>query len=131
MVRVGEVGGKWGGQWKLTEGILGPLVFSPDGRYLVSGSDENRIAVHDGLTGELVKTLIGHREPLEELAFTPDGRTLVSSSRDRTLRLWHVPTWRELGILSRGESITYLGFDRDGEHLLVVPWGKVPRWLPE
>lgn len=130
-VKVATVGGEWRGPWKLTDGTLGPMLFSPDGRWLVSGSDENRVAIHDAASGGLLRSLSGHRETLTALAFTPDGRTLVSSSCDRTLRLWHVPTWRPLGILEHDAMMTFLAFDAAGEALFVAPWRRSPRRLPE
>ena len=54
--------------------------------------------------------LRGHKAEVSALAFTPDGRTLASASIDLTLKLWHVPTWRELGTLRREKLFTFLAF---------------------
>jgi WD40 repeat protein len=43
------------------------------------------------------------------LSFAPDGRTLASASRDRTVKLWHLATGRELRTL-RGYEGSVLGF---------------------
>lgn len=117
-VRIGTFGEGWGPQRSMTRGTLGPVIFSPDGALFVSGSDESLISVHDVGSGERIATLSGHRERILALTFAPDGRTLVSSSYDRTLRLWHRPTWRRLGVLERGATANYLGFDRSGGRLV-------------
>lgn len=103
--------GKWQGKWRLSEGTVGPIVFSEDGRWLASGGDDNVVTVRDAGSGEVCAVLRGHLEQLVALAFSPDGRTLASSSADRTLRLWHLPTWRGLGTLNDGVVFRSLEFD--------------------
>lgn len=130
-VQVARVGEAWGAPFDLGVGTVGPILFSPDGRHLISGNDQNRVAVHGLPGGALVHEFSGHREPLAALALSPDGRTLASSSGDRTLRLWHLPTRRPLGVLARGQLMSYLGFDREGGSLLAAPWDRPPRAIPE
>jgi WD40 repeat protein len=109
--------GKWQAKWRLSEGTVGPIVFSADGRWLASGGDDNVVTVRDAGSGEVRAVLRGHREQLYALAFSPDGWTLASSSADRTLRLWHLPTWRELGTLHEGDDFRGLEFDAGGGEL--------------
>ena len=130
MVQVGTLGEAWSERMELTAGILGPLAFSPDGELLASGNNENRVAVHDVRSGEALRVLQGHREALVALAFSPDGRSLVSSSLDRTVRLWHVPTWRDLGVFDRGSIVNYLGFAPDSKGLLMGATERRPRRVP-
>ena len=112
--------GKWVDEWRLSQGTVGPIVFSGDGRWLASGGDDNLVTVRDAATGELRTELRGHREELVALAFSPDGRTLASSSVDGTLRLWHLPTWRELGTLHEGVVFRELAFEPQGGGLLAT-----------
>jgi WD40 repeat protein len=80
--------GKWRAPLRLSEGTVGPIVFSRDGRTLASGGDDNVITVRDMPGGAVRAVLRGHREQLVSLAFSPDGRTLASASADGTVRLW-------------------------------------------
>lgn len=130
-VQAGRVDGDWGRPFDLSVGTVGPILFSRDGCHLVSGNDQNRVAIHELPGGTRVHEFSGHREAVVSLALSPDGRTLASSSGDRTLRLWHLPTRRPLGVLERGEAMSYLGFDRKGRQLLAAPWNRPPRLLPE
>jgi WD40 repeat protein len=114
---LGEIGAPWSGEYKLSAGTVGPIVFSPDGSLLASGGDDNMISIRHADTGELRAQLKGHQNSLTALAFSPDGRTLASTAEDQTLRLWHCATWRDLGILHRGESMTALSFDDAGKTL--------------
>lgn len=106
--------GKWSDRWRLSAGTVGPVVFSPDSKWIASGGDDNAVTVRDSGTGTVLATLRGHQGSILDLAFAPDGRTLVSSSEDRSLRLWHTATWRELGILHQGEKLGRIVFSRDG-----------------
>ena len=66
--------------------------FSPDGKTLVSGSDDNTIKLWDVETGQEIRTLKGHDNYVRSVNFSPDGKTLVSGSADRTIKLWNLGT---------------------------------------
>jgi WD40 repeat protein len=129
-VRIGRIGGGWGGSFDLTTGTVGPAVFSPDGGLLASGGDDNAITLHDPASGRRLRELRGHRSQIVSLAFTPDGLTLASSAADRTLRLWDTRTWRELGVIDEDRLHGFIRFDAAGRRLLVVPWQEKPFRIP-
>src|SRR5262245_56845189 len=64
-------------------GFVDPVVISPDGKTLASGSSDTTVKLWDLTTGRLRATLQGHTKSLDSLAFSPDGKTLASGSRDR------------------------------------------------
>ena len=102
----------------LSKGHVEAIVISPDSKLIASGGSENKITIHDIATGFPIRILTGHRKSIKALAFSPDGKTLVSSSNDYSLRLWHLPTWRELGTLDTTHRPDYLGFSQDSRQLL-------------
>jgi RNA polymerase sigma factor (sigma-70 family) len=63
----------------------------------------------------------GHTEDVTRLIFSPNGRLLASSSKDRTVRLWDVPTARPVHAFSKNRS-NHLAFTPDGRFLLTVPY---------
>ncbi|MDM8562505.1 WD40 repeat domain-containing protein [Candidatus Marithioploca araucensis] len=76
------------------------LAFSPDNRYLVSGSsDKNAIiwnmeskasALGTSKPKGLDSRLSGHTKEIYAVAFTPDSQRVVTGSYDHSLRLWRV-----------------------------------------
>jgi WD40 repeat protein len=70
------------------------LAFSPDGKWLASGSADKTVRVWNASTGECVQTLKGHEARIVDVAFSPDGQHLASASWDKTARVWSVPGWQ-------------------------------------
>jgi WD40 repeat protein len=68
------------------------VTFSPDGRWLVSGSDDQTIKLWDTTTWRCLTTLSGHTSRVWSLAFSGDGGTLASGGRDGSIRIWDMTT---------------------------------------
>ena len=64
------------------------MCFSPDGRWVASGSDAKTVRLWDAATGRCVRTLEGHGHYVQSVCFSADGRWVASGSWDKTVRLW-------------------------------------------
>ena len=74
------------------------VAFSPDRRYIVSGSNDRTIRLWDAQTGGQVgNPLQGHTDSVQSVTFSPDGRHIVSGSYDRTIRFWDAQTGGQVG----------------------------------
>ncbi len=79
--------------------IITALAFSPDNKYLASGSADDTIRVWDTQTGQQQVILLGHTGRINDLHFSPDGKTLLSAG-DEKARLWDVATGKSLALLT-------------------------------
>ena len=75
------------------------VAFSPDGRLLATGNNDNSIRLWDLETGQLQGICQGHTSWVRTLAFVPcaleadaDTYQLASGSGDQTVKLWQVNT---------------------------------------
>ncbi len=75
------------------------VVWSADGKQILSGSLDTSLKLWDAASGNLVKEFKGykekefdkgHREGVFTAAFSPDGKSIVSGSSDRSIKVWNV-----------------------------------------
>ncbi|TGO02928.1 hypothetical protein PN36_16115 [Candidatus Thiomargarita nelsonii] len=102
------------------------IVFTPDGRSLVSASDDKLIRVWNLKTGRTERTLRGQIGEGQEgkiyaMALSPDGRWLAAggwTSGDE-IRLYNFPTGKLVALLSGHTNVVYsLAFSPDSRYLV-------------
>lgn len=64
------------------------VVFSPDGKFILSASSSIRI--WDAQSHTLVNTLRGHSALITDLDFSSDGAFIASASFDETVKFWNL-----------------------------------------
>jgi WD40 repeat protein len=99
-----------------------PMAISPNGEHLAFGGIGQGLTINlwDRALRSPPAYLHGHQDFLFAVAYSPDGRTLASGGRDGLLKLWHLPTERQVGtVLALPKEIKFaqISFSPDGTWL--------------
>jgi tetratricopeptide (TPR) repeat protein len=97
--------------------------FSPDGRFVVTASQDSTARVWEAATGKAIGEPLRHDKQVLSAAFSPDGQRVLTASEDGTTRAW--PWFKPLGdspekLAASIEQITFRKIAPDGG----------PQWIP-
>jgi eukaryotic-like serine/threonine-protein kinase len=103
-------------------GHLGPVcsvAFSPDGKRVVTCSDDHTAKLWDAVSGRELLAFNGHTDVIQSVCFSSDGHRIVTGSYDNTAKVWDAASGRELLTL-RGHSnrIESVAFSPDGQRIV-------------
>jgi WD40 repeat protein len=100
-----------------TRGVTS-VVFSSDGRFVLSGSMDETLKLWDVDSGRLIRTFAA-RDSITSVAFSPDVRLALSGSMAGNLALWDVTSGREIwAFTGHAASVRSVSFSPDGHHAL-------------
>jgi WD40 repeat protein len=108
-----------------------PLLISPDGRRVFSGSQEGKGILADTQTVQANPRLFNQGSALvSPRGFSPDGRQVLTTSQEPSLSVWDTATARlVLPPLPTGGSLRDVAYSADGRRLLTSTVnGKVRIW---
>lgn len=110
------------------EGRITQLLFSKDGKMLVSASIDGTIKIWDPSTAKLIKALEGHKASVEKIMFNPDHKILASISLDKTIILWDLTTFtQKVELTGHQDWLTDFAFTSEGETLITSSLDKTIR----
>jgi WD40 repeat protein len=122
------------------------VVFSPDGRFALSGSADATLKLWDVTKGREIRTFKGHsdeivkyessdgttgkyyRGKVTSVAISPDGYLALSASWDRTAKLWDVSSGRQIHTLEGTSSVLSVSFSSDGRFALTASGDSIALW---
>ncbi|ETO19228.1 WD-40 repeat protein [Reticulomyxa filosa] len=101
------------------DNIVSSVIFSADGRKIVSASHDRTVRVWDVESGKQLQIFRGHDNRVFAARFSPDGNIVVSCSGDGTIRLWDVNTGTEvMKLKSDTNRIWDVNFSPDGKYVV-------------
>jgi WD40 repeat protein len=97
-----------------------PVAYSPDGRWIASGSWDHNVRVWDARTGETCAVL-PHPDVVLSLAFGPDSSWLVTGcDEDKHFRIWSLATGEITDLIpGPGDRLRGVAVSPDGNRLAV------------
>ena len=102
--------------------------FSPDGRWVVTGSEDKTARVWEAATGKPVGELMRHGDIVASAQFSPDGRWVVTALVDGTARVWEAATGKPVSEPMRhGNAVMSAQFSPDGRWVATALEDKTAR----
>src|SRR5947208_1008802 len=71
------------------------VAFSPDGKFVATGSFDKLAKLWEAATGKDLRTFggtQGHQNLVLTVAFSPDGKTIATGSHDNNAKIWDMTT---------------------------------------
>jgi WD40 repeat protein len=108
------------------------ILFTPDGKGLVSGGVDGLIHLRDAATGSVIRTFRGHDGEVTSLTIARDGSLLASGGADLSVRLWDPATGKPIRTIppgggrgkGDGRAITAVALSPDGGSLAITAGGE-------
>ncbi|OQX98545.1 MAG: hypothetical protein B6I24_04985 [Bacteroidetes bacterium 4572_128] len=93
--------------------------FSPNGKYIISGSWDETLKLWQTESGEEIRTFKGYEYRVNAVDYSPDGEFVISGTSDNTFKLWRIQTGEIIRIFKGHKSnILALAFSPDGNYIV-------------
>jgi WD40 repeat protein len=99
------------------QGRVRAVAFSPDGRWVATGSYDNTARVFEAASGKEVSRLT-QQGPVSAVAFSPDGRWVATGSYDKTARVFEAASGKEVAKVPLRDTVSFVSFGPDGRSRL-------------
>lgn len=96
-------------------------VSSPDGKRILSCSDDNTLKCWDSITGAELITFRGHTSSIFSCAYSRDGKKVASCSFDKSIKVWNPETGAEIAsLIGHRYQVTEIAFSPSGNQVVSV-----------
>ncbi len=112
------------------------IAFDPSGTRLaiaITAGANSRAEIRDVNTGQLLLTLVGHEDDVNDVTFSTDGKWIATASNDGTVRVWDAFDGNELMRFGGQNEMYYsLEFSPDGRFIVAAGFsGRAQIWDTE
>jgi WD40 repeat protein len=107
--------------------IVRALAYSPDGRLLLSGSDDHTARLWDTASGAPVGSTLRHPGRVHGVAFHPGGRRVATCGEDGSVRVWGLAPGSLRHTLRHPDWPQAVAFSPDGRRILTTTFGGAAR----
>lgn len=93
------------------------LIYSPDGRYIITANISN-VKIWDAITG---KEFVTHPVGANSLVYSPDGDSIITVRRGSNIAtIWDAVTWQSKLTVSGNDRLVYAAFSPDESHIITA-----------
>jgi WD40 repeat protein len=100
------------------------VAFSPNGKYLLTASNDKTAVLWDIEKNTAIKTFNKHNQAVSYAGFSPDGSKIITTSMDNIAALWNVKTGKPLMKLKgHKKGILHAAFSPNGDYVVTAGGG--------
>ena len=107
--------------------FINEAVFSPNGEYVLTASDDNTAKLWDARTGAELHTF-RHEDDVNSAVFSSDGKYVLTASDDNTAKLWDACTGAEPHTFQHEYGVKSVVFSSDGKYILTASYDTAKLW---
>ncbi|HEX5059363.1 MAG TPA: protein kinase, partial [Kofleriaceae bacterium] len=93
------------------------VAVTPDGKYVITGSDDSTARIWNLANDALVAELKGHDGPIETMTLSSDGKYLATAGTDGDVRLWEIPSGTGRRLQGHHNTVRGVSFSPDNTKL--------------
>lgn len=111
--------GLWNYNLEGHEAAVLSVAFSPDGKLLATGSDDNSARIWDVAAGKTILKIPCDSSPVLSVAFSPDGKTIATAgASDKTAKIWDLTSGKlQSAFEGHSDQVLSVAFSPDGKYL--------------
>ena len=103
--------------------------FSPDGRKVLTASDDKIARIWNAETGKVIVTLAGHTAGISAATFNANGSKVLTCSEDGSIKVWDTDSGKTIGnTQTASDPVIACSFALDGTIYAATRSGVVERW---
>lgn len=107
--------------------VVWTVAFSPDGKYVLTGNDDNTANLWEAQSGQEIRRFTGHTKGIVDVHFSPDGENIFTMSPDRSTRAWDAATGKELYQITTDPPLLWTAYSHDGKYIFTISGDKMIR----